>query len=134
MKTHEQISEIENTLANFIGTNVYHHLGIIPNVVATDGVKWLAENTGCFWLIDIIASYQGEIKKNLKFAKLLGMQNWTLKLNKTGYGAKVVCTDGDSEGPYIKQAIPFTDFPLPTITLWVQPQDNLMVIMLPSEY
>lgn len=134
MKTPEEIAEIQNALDYFIGTESYHRLGIMPNVVSTDGVKWLAENAECFWLMDIIASYQSQIKRKPQFEKLRGMQSWTLTLNKTGNGAKVICTDGDSNEPYITQKIPFTDFPLQTITLWVQPQDNLMVIMLPSEH
>ncbi len=42
-------------LAQFTGTEQYYkHLG---GLVYTDGVKYLAEKAGSYWLLDIIASY-----------------------------------------------------------------------------
>jgi hypothetical protein len=43
-------NEIEQGLANFYGTEQYHRINLIfPNVLMTDGVKWLCENADCYW-------------------------------------------------------------------------------------
>jgi hypothetical protein len=44
-------------------------------------------------------------------------------------------TDGRTDAPIIKQCIPFTDFPLSEIKLYlVYSGDDNWVLMLPSEY
>ena len=45
----------------------------------------------------------------------------------------VTIEDGDG-GEYASQCIEFTDFPLDEITLYVIKQDDLWVVLLPSEY
>jgi hypothetical protein len=42
----------------------------------------------------------------------------------------LTCTDGDSEVPIITQQIEWTDFPLPSIRLYVERG----VLLLPSEH
>ena len=55
-------------------------------------------------------------------------QVWVLKVADDRSGV-LVCEDGDYNR-IASQAIAFTDFPLPEITLWFQND----VIFLPSEY
>jgi len=55
-------------------------------------------------------------------------QTWTLNRNAEG-GASLVCDDGNGWQLHAKE-IPFTDFPLPVMTLWYT--NN--VVLLPSEY
>jgi hypothetical protein len=64
-------------LDGFSGTEGYHRFSVLfPNLVLTDGVKFFAENAGCFWWLDIIGSYQNLAKKD---ASLQGLQFWSLK-------------------------------------------------------
>ena len=50
----------EQDLGNFTGTTQYFkYLG---GLKLTDGVKFLADK-GCYWLLDIIASYQPKFNK-----------------------------------------------------------------------
>ena len=87
----------------------------------------LAEHAGAYWLLDVIASH------NLCNPRLQheAFQCWTLTRNKTGSGAVVRCTDGNEPATKLAtQRIPYTDFPLPSITIWCVTS----TMMLPSEY
>lgn len=115
----------EADLAQFIGTTTYyqHPFGI----QYTDGVQYLAENGKAYWLIDAIASWQFNSKvRNDRM--LQEIQFWKLIVHEDR-SATLVCErdEGDS---VVTQMIPFTDFPLQRITLYVQEG----VILLPSEY
>jgi hypothetical protein len=143
--------EIEAGLAGFYGTEQYHRFSILfKNHVLTDGVKWLCDNADCFWLMDVIASYHAKCMKDPK-GMLQDMQFWTLTVHPKIEEAKpmtigavmkgkpkpmatVIC-ERDTGDVAITQKIPHTDFPLPEIKLYCSRADeNLWVIMLPSEY
>jgi len=113
-------------LDQFLGTeNYFRH----PGIQYTDGVQFLAENADCFWLVDAIASYQPVLREN---PRLFDFQCWDLKVADAGgfRSAVLICTDGDSEVPIITQQIEHTDFPLPSIHLYVERG----VLLLPSEH
>lgn len=114
--------EILRNLAEFYGTFYYYKVSHISGLNCTDGVQYLRGVCKCFWLTDIIASYQSALRNH-------PFQVWTLKLNKTGDGAKVECSDGNGNR-LIVQRIQYTDFPLSEIKLYCS--DG--VILLPSEY
>lgn len=105
----------------FTGTESYHRLTALAKFVCTDGVKYVADNAGAYWLIDAIASYQPQLSGE-------DFQFW--KLVVTGTKAVLTCTDGNNETPLISQNIPYTDFPAPCIEFYLT--DN--VLMLLSEY
>lgn len=121
MKTLEEIKQV---LAHATGTDQYHLISVIPNApVATDGVIALANAADCFWLLDAIISYCNEPK-----VKKSDFQVWKLSVNlekSTG-----VLNGYDDDELIVTQEIPFTDFPLEEITIWVV--NNIM--LLPSEY
>jgi hypothetical protein len=124
-------SEITSGLSNFYGTQGYHRLTLSPKLLATDGVRWLAENAECFWLLDEIANAQSlpVIQRN---QRLQEMQFWTLEV--TGSKAVLTCEE-DSDMPVWSKNIDYTDFPLNTIKLYVAPLDETrFVVMCPSEY
>jgi hypothetical protein len=115
-----------NNLNQFTGTeNHYRH----PGILYTDGIKFLAENADCFWLIDTIASYQPAVRQN---QRLNEFQLWNLEVaDHSGFSSGVLtCMDGDSEIPFVTQQIERTDFPLPSIRLYVENG----VLLLPSEH
>jgi len=113
---------LEEELEQFTGAMEYyrHPLGIL----FTDGVKYLADKAGAYWLIDAIASYQirGDIRR-------IPFQLWELKVNKDGTAILTMKEDTD-ELELVKQKIPFTDFPLNYQKLYLVDR----VLMLPSEY
>ncbi len=125
MRYHEMnAQEIQSNLAQFIGTECYykHWLGL----KYTDGVKYLCDSCQSYWLIDAIASYQ--TRKFLTDPMLAEFQCWTLKVN-PDKSATLTC-ERNTDDIAVKQKIPFTDFPLNSIKLYLTDR----VLLLPSEY
>ena len=125
-------TELRNGLGQFYGTERYHKITLTNRILATDGVAWLCENAECYWLADLIASAQ--LIKRIRQDGVF--QSWKLKVNnRVGV---VTCDDGNGNVLYI-QEVPYTDFPLDEITLWVEacedPDGNLIkILLLPSEH
>ena len=128
---------IADNLRQFTGTESYTRWSILfRDMVLTDGAKYVAENGGghgAYWLMDAIASYQRKVRKN---PRLADFQIWKLKV--TDSAAVLTCQGDSDERPAVKQEIPYTDFDLPEITLYVAPtqfeEDKIVyVILLPSE-
>ena len=93
----------------------------------TDGVQYLAEYGGAYWLIDAIESWQ--IDSRISGDPMLqSIQFWKLKVNDDD-SAQLVC-ERDTDDVVVSQDIAYTDFPLKQITLYCQQG----VLMLPSEY
>jgi len=112
-------------LRQFTGSeHIYRHV-LAPNVVYTDGVKYVAETAGAYWLIDEIAFSQ-----MMKPIQKEEFQVWKLvKKDKNSCQAILSCEDGNDNQIYSKE-IGWTDFPLDEISLWYT--NN--TILLPSEY
>ena len=122
-KTPAEIAVIQDTLDTaFTGTTQYHRLSALP-FNATDGVAYLAESCGAFWLVDAIFSHY------MKTRKKDSMLFCTLKVDLKKQSAVLTGDDGN-DTPFFTQKIPYTDFPLPEIKVWVA--DG--VALLPSEY
>jgi hypothetical protein len=112
------------------GTSTWWRHPLNSRVTYTDGVKHVAEAGGAFWLIDEIALIQPyEPKVNRE-----EFQAWKLKVDEASSSGELTCEDGGKNGcePKVvyRKSIPFTDFPLPEITLWFTGG----VILLPCEY
>jgi hypothetical protein len=116
----------ETELALFTGTEQYHRHWT-RRLVYTDGVKYLAEQGSAFWLIDAIASFQA-LPKVQNNGRLQEFQFWTL--TREGIGAVLECREDSGAVPAITQRIPFTDFPLDSVKLYVESG----VLLLPSEH
>lgn len=124
--------EIQEVLPHFKGTTEYYRSSALAkDIFHTDGVQWLADVAGCFWLIDAIASHQFNIRVSGE-----PFQVWTLKVeNRKGI---LLCGDGDDTPPLVTQEIPYTDFPLEEITLFLEDgsvdgENVHRILMLPSE-
>lgn len=111
-------------LYQFTGTETWYRHSLNPKVLYTDGVQYLAEYGGAYWLLDTIAIAQVHVK----VVAAEEFQLWTLTVN-PDCSAVITCDDGNGRIVY-KQSLSFSDFPLPEVKLYVR--DN--VIMLPSEY
>ena len=119
-----EVADFKNTLDQFYGTETWHRFSM-SKLLLTDGVKYLCEKAGCYWLMDIIASYQ---KKCMKDPMLRDFQIWELNVNIQERKGVVSCLR-DTNDVAFKQTIPYTDFPLDTIKLYCENR----VICLPSE-
>ena len=112
-------------LRQFTGSESIYRHGLIRTVLYTDGIRYVAENAGAYWLIDEIALAQ-------RFNKTIAVEEfqlWTLTVNADQHTAVLACDDGNDNVVFRKD-IPFTDFPLSEIKLYFT--NN--TICLPSEY
>ena len=115
---------LEQELRNFIGTERYYRLR--RDLLVTDGVKHLAEQAECFWLLDLYWSH------------LLGIDHianpfTVLKMTVLNSSAYIVIEDGN-DNVLAQQFIEYTDFPLASITLYGCWSERDWVLMLTSEY
>ena len=124
-------------LDQFTGTeHYYNHLGRqVTGIKYTDGIKYLADKTNCYWFIDIIASYQ-ESYLNDAFGKVKDchFQIWKLKVigksESKQIDALVTMREDTDEEPRVSQSVLYTDFPLDEIEVYCI--DG--IILLKSEY
>ena len=119
-----QMKKFDSTqLTQFIGTNGYYRIS--RRHLLTDGTKYLAEEAECFWMMDAIASHLSEI----------GTEDWfvLIRVQVTGDRAVMIYEDGNSQ-EHARQEIPYTDFPMTSITLYACWNQENWVIMMPSEY
>ena len=119
----QKINDLHDIINNSGGADYYCRFSSIPGFpVITNNVRSLAEVAGCYWLLDIIGSYQYSKKLDVSF------QVWVLEVDLENSTA-VVRGYNDTK-LIITQDIPFTDFPLEKLELYLM--DG--VILLPSEY
>ena len=124
------MNKLEN-LSQFTSTHYYYTSPFYP-FKYTDGIKYLAENGGAYWLLDAIASWQ--LEKIIRCDQYLAnLQFWKLKVNPDN--SAVLTCERDSDDIACEQKIPFTDFPIQEIRLYlVNMGSGGGVLMLPSEY
>ena len=110
-------------LNQFTGTEKYYRIS--RKHLLTDGTKYLAEQAESFWMMDAIASHLCEI----------GTEDWfvLVRVQVTEGRAVMIYEDGNDH-EHARQEIPYTDFPLSSITLYACWDGEHWVIMLPSEY
>ena len=126
MKTQEELQKLgldKLTLSQFTGTGAYYKIS--RKHVLTDGTKYLAEQGACFWMMDAIASHLCEI----------GTADWfvLVRVHVTEGRAVMIYEDGNDR-EHARQEIPYTDFPLDSVTLYACWDQEHWIIMLPGEY
>lgn len=115
------VDELTSALAHFYGSETwYKH---ITGSLYTDGVQYLADKAGCYWLIDEIC-----FRQRFTRVRCEAFQVWKLRKNTYGGGAVLTCEDGNKNVVHTFR-IPFTDFPLQSIELWFENR----TLMLPTE-
>lgn len=124
-----EASDLLNHLTQFTGSEAFTRHPLIPRVLMTEGVVFLADKAGAHWLTDAIGSY-------LYHDRIRGepFQAWKLTVNVLTRRGELTMTDGNSSAPLISQTLDYTDFPLAEINLWLVADGENWVLMLPSEY
>lgn len=121
--------QIKDSLGYFTGTEAYHRWSMLfMEYVLTDGAKFLSDQCGAFWLMDLIASY-----RHAPTVRREEFQVWRLK--KTGERTCDVTCDDGNDNILVTQAVAYTDFPLEEVKLYcISNGDGTWTILLPSEY
>lgn len=110
-------------LAQLTGTERRYRLN--RRCLITDGAKYLADETGAYWLLDAAASYLLE----------LGTTDWFVLVRLVVSDSAALLTLEDGNGNVrASQQIPYTDFPLPEQVLYACWDGEHWVLMLPGEY
>jgi len=119
--TYSEFDSAQLTL--FTGTDRYYRLSRL--CVITDGVKYMADTAGAYWLVDAAASYLLE----------LGTDDWFVLVRLVvNDGLAVLTLEDGNGGVRAQQMIPYTDFPMSEFTLNACWDGEHWVLMLPSEY
>lgn len=114
----------KSELAQFTGTEKHYRY---QSLLLTDGAYYLAEKAGCFWLMDVIWSHAME-------NRWFGKEDFiTCKITVQDNVGDVVFDDGNGN-ILATQHVPFTDFPLDQIQLFIVRGERNLVVMLPGEY
>ena len=111
-------------LHQFTGTTQWFRHGLNRKVLYTEGVQYVAEQAGAYWLVDEIVLAQAYEKA----VQATPFQVWRL-IVKDDNSATLFCEDGNGIGVY-RKAIAFTDFPAQGIRFFFTDS----VLLLPSEY
>ena len=109
-------------LGYFTGSEQWHRHPLFRKFTYTDGVQYVAEEGGAYWLIDKIMAVQ-----TLPKLRNQAFQAWTFKVQDEK--GELIATDGNSNVLY-REYITYTDFPLQEIKFYFT--DN--VLLLTSEY
>ena len=127
--THEQLGQ-------FHGDVVRYRHSINPTVVYTPGVKFLADQAGAYWLIDVIASYLTPTfieKASSTDERICHLHFWRLDVA-PDRSALVTARADTGCPPFVNQRVPFTDFPLDCVSVWAGFDGRLWTVYLPSEH
>jgi hypothetical protein len=111
-------------LIQFTGSEQWYRHSLVRKVLYTEGVQYVAEASGAYWLVDEIAFAQ-----SVTVVAAEEFQHWKLAVDLTERSAVLTCDDGNGR-VVITKAIEFTDFPLEEIGFYFT--EN--TLLLPSEY
>ena len=121
-----EVKEIKEALQCFSGTTVYHihQMPIVGlSFQLTDGCDFVRQTCGAYWLFDAILSYQFE-----RDIREMPFQKWVLAQQEDDSWLLSLYDGNDHH--IVTQLIPYSDFPIETITIYVIGG----VVLLPSEY
>lgn len=114
-------SQLVFELANFCGTNFWYQHHLVKTMTYTDGVKYFADRTGSFWLIDVVAT---------EFFPLLTEQPFlSLIVKVDGNSCEIVATDGN-DNQITARNYSFSTMPAGEWKFYLTDD----VLLLPSEY
>ncbi|MBS3963762.1 MAG: hypothetical protein KGZ80_04550 [Methylomonas sp.] len=113
--------QLVSELADFCGTNCWYQHHFVKAMTYTDGVKYFADRTGSFWLIDVVAT---------EFFQLLADQPFlSIIIKSDGNSCEIIVTDCNDNPLTVKQ-LSFTTMPEGEWKFYLTDD----VLLLPSEY
>ena len=113
-------------LRQFTGSENIYYLPLFRKYNYTDGVRYLAQKAEAYWLIEAIFSWQCEkVIRNDSY--LQEFQIWKLEVKEDS--SAVLSCYNELEEVIVSQNIPYTDFPLKEITLYLSNK----ILMLTTE-
>jgi hypothetical protein len=100
-------------------------------VTYTEGIKFLQDETSCLWLIDAIADYQ-----TLEFRQQNTWQSWQLDVFNinSSHSSAEISYHTNNGSPSVARYLKYCDFPLPSLTIWLEVMTDRVVMYLPNEY
>lgn len=112
-------------LGQFYGTKHYYWehyywYGGIGKYYFTDGVKYVADQCGAYWLIDEIMSYQ-----LFPRTRKMDFQVWKLTVDTEKKEGVLSLEDGDGH-EILRKKLDYTDFGAPAIEMWME--NNVLYI------
>lgn len=113
--------ELSKELEKFIGSEQYFKSGL-GGLKLTEGINYLRNKVNCYWLIDIVESYQNKLKD-------IPFQLWRIEV-KEDKSAVVTCKEDIGQPNLVEQKIEYTDFPLKEFEFYCIDK----VVLLKSEY
>jgi len=108
-------------------TGTEHHYRHISGFKYTDGVQYVANEAGAYWLLDKILFLMRE--KKFQTTALQEYTFWTLKVDLEKKSGVLTADDGNGKEIH-REEIEYTDFPEPEIKVWFE----YGVLILPSEH
>lgn len=113
--------QLVTELAEFCGTSQWYQHHLVKDMTYTDGVKYFADRTGSFWLIDVVAT---------EFFPLLTEQPFlSLIVKANGNSCEFVATDGN-DNRITARNYSFSTMPTGEWKFYLTDD----VLLLPSEY
>jgi len=123
-----QVNEIKEGLQHFHGSETIFQIPLLRTRY-TNGLKYLVEAAGCFWLITDTSVIAKSLIDRSEFITIDFKRLSEEKQDFTGYEAEIIYTDGN-DNILEKHGYRATDFPLDELRLFFV--NN--TLMLPSEY
>lgn len=114
--------DLSVALRQFTGTTNWYTSPLYPWMKYTDGIKFVAETVGAYWLLTILGTELQELNESEPFLHII--------LYVEEDGAEIVAGDGNGEFDLYRRKIDVTDFPVGEWTFYLING----VLILPSEY
>jgi len=114
-------ADLTVSLRQFSGTERYFRN--FTGLLYTEGIQYLAEQAGAYWLIDLVGSYQSALRE-------APFQVWELTVDLEKKTAIITAREDTDEPALVEQVIPYTDFPLASFAFYCV--DGVM--LLKNEY
>ena len=123
-----QRTENLDGLENFYGTEQYYR-GAAGALKYTDGVKYVAEKAGAYWLLQLIGTLASTIYTNQAISEY-DKEFLTADLEVQEDDSAVLSITNGNKKELSNFEIPFTDFPAEKCRFFITNE----VILLPTEY
>ena len=131
-----EAAELQAELNRYTGETTRFRNACNRRVIYTRGVMYLAYAARAFWLVDTIALHLAS--KPFREAtqadrRIAQMHFWRLSVD-ADRSAELIAEADSGVAPFIREAIPYTDFPLPSISIWAAKSGRHWTLYLPSEH